>query len=195
VLFSLLRFPFHDYQPYLDSAKAQEPWLGNAMLVGALFAALNLFAAPLSASLPKLVARFGRRPLFWAMPLSLCLSMAVMAFERQCAADGHGARWLAWLGVAMFFVQQVPFGLHQALLYEFVNHRLGSDVRTTVLSALSLATRLCYAGINVLLFSFQERRGIPAALLLVAGGGAVATLLVMWLRPRGLLRGSGTLEP
>jgi predicted MFS family arabinose efflux permease len=194
VLFALLRFPFHDYLPYLEAAAAQEPLLGQAWLLGLLFAALNLFAAPLSASLPGLVARYGRRPLFWAMPLALCASLLVMAGERGLADAGAGSRWLAWLGVAMFFVQQVPFGLHQSLLYEFVNHRLGNDVRTTVLSLLSLGARLCYAVINVLLFTFQDRHGIPAALLLVGGGGAVATVLVMLLRPRGLLRGRDRLE-
>lgn len=194
VLFALLRFPFHDYLPYLESAAAQEPLLGEALLLGGLFAALNLFAAPLSASLPGLVARFGRRTLFWAMPLALCASLLVMAGERGLANAGHGSRWLAWLGVAMFFVQQVPFGLHQSLLYEFVNHRLGGDVRTTVLSLLSLGARLCYAAVNVLLFTFQDRHGIPAALLLVGSGGAVATVLVMAIRPRGLLRGRDRLE-
>ncbi len=194
VLFTLLRFPFHDYQPYLAAASEQEPLLGNALLVGGLFALLNLLAAPLSAAVPWLVARVGRRLLFWTMPVLLGLSLLVMAAERSLAASGEGSRWLAWLGVSMFFVQQVPFGLHWALLYEFVNHRLGSEVRTTVLSILSLGCRLCYAGCNVLLFSWQEHHGMAAALAIAGLGGLGATVLVMLLRPRGLLTGSAPID-
>ncbi|MCA8966178.1 MAG: MFS transporter [Planctomycetes bacterium] len=194
VLFTLLRFPFHEYQPYLAAASEQEPLLGNALLVGGVFALLNLVAAPLSAALPWLVARLGRRLLFWSMPVVLGLSLLLMAGERHLAANGDGSRWLAWLGVTMFFVQQVPFGLHWALLYEFVNHRLGSEVRTTVLSILSLGCRLCYAGFNVLLFSWQQHRGMAAALAVAGLGGLFATVLVMLLRPRGLLTGSERLD-
>ncbi len=189
VLFTLLRFPFHDYQAYLDAASAQEPLFGNALFVGLLFAALNLAAAPLSAALPTLVRRLGRRVLFWTMPVLLGISLCVMAGERHLADLGQGSQPLAWLGVAMFFVQQVPFGLHWALLHEFVNHRLGSEVRTTVLSLLSLGTRLCYAGANVLLFTWQQERGMAFALFAAGAGGLVLAVLVMWLRPKGLLRG------
>lgn len=194
VLFALLRFPFHDYQPYLRSAGTIEPLLHDPLFVGALFATMNLAAAPLSAWVPRLVERLGRRPLFWGMPLVLCLSMAVMAWERSRADAGAGSRALVWLSVAMFFVQQVPFGMHQALLQEFVNHRIGGATRTTVLSVLSLGARSVYAGLNVLLFHLQGLHGMATALLTVAGGGALATTLVLWLRPRGLLRGQGPLD-
>jgi hypothetical protein len=93
--------------------------------------------------------------------------------------------------VAMFFVQQVPFGMHWALLQEFVNHRIGPGTRTTVLSVLSLGARAVYAGVNVALFHLQAARGIAAALFAAGAAGAVATVLVMWVRPRGLLRGKG----
>lgn len=194
VLFTLLRFPFHNYQPYLAAASREEPLLDDALLIGVLFALLNLVAAPLSAAVPSLVARLGRRRLFWCMPMLLALSLLVMAGERHLAAHGQSSRWLAWLGVSMFFVQQVPFGLHWALLYEFVNHRLGSEARTTVLSLLSLGTRLCYAGCNVLLFSWQEHHGMAAALAIAGLGGLCATVLVMNLRPRGLLTGNERID-
>ncbi len=191
VLFALLRFPFHDYQPWLQQAGAQEPWFHDPLFVGCLFAAMNLAAAPLSALVPRLVERVGRRPLFWGMPLALCASLGVMAWERGLAGSGAGSRALAWLGITMFFVQQVPFGMHPALLQEFVNHRIGPATRTTVLSVLSLGARAVYAAINVALFHVQERNGLATALLVAGAGGAVATVAVMWLRPRGLLRGEG----
>ena len=61
------------------------------------------------------------------------------------------------------------------------------------MSVLSLGARLCYAGINVGLFALQQRHGMAAALLVAGGGGALATTLVLWTRPRGLLRGDGPL--
>lgn len=189
VLFALLRYPFHNYQPYLKDASPQEPLLGDPLFVGVLFALLNLVAAPLSGFVPRLVQRFGRRPLFWGMPLALAASLLVMAGERQAAADGQTSRLLPWLGVAMFFVQQVPFGMHWALVQEFVNHRIGPGARTTVMSALSLAARLVYAGLNVLLFWSQQQNGLPATLWWAGMLGLLATWVAMWLRPKGLLRG------
>ena len=193
VLFTLLRFPFHNYQPYLKAAGEIEPLLSNAIVIGLVFALLNLFAAPLSNRVPHLVARWGRRPLFWGMPLVLCASMLVMAFERRAAAHGDGTALLCWIGVAMFFVQQVPFAMHWSLIHEFVNHRIGSAARTTVLSVLSLGARVVYAVANVLLFHLQEREGFDRALFTAAGAGALATAVALWFRPRGLLRGKDRL--
>jgi Na+/melibiose symporter-like transporter len=151
---------------------------------------MNLAAAPFGALLPRLVERIGRRPLFWGMPLLLCGSMAVMAWASHA---GGGSRTIAWLGVSMFFLQQIPFGMHWALLQEFVNHRIAGATRTTVLSALSLAARAVYAGLNVALFRLQDDAGLATALIAVSTGGAAATCAVLWLRPRGLLRGDGPL--
>lgn len=193
ILFTLLRFPFHDYQPWLSAASREEPLFHDPLFVGLLYAAMNLAAAPLSAAVPRFVARFGRRPLFWSMPLVLCASMAVMAAERWNAANGGGTRVLAWIGVSMFFVQQVPFGMHMALLQDFVNHRIGPGARTTVLSALSLVARCFYAGCNVALFHVQRAHGMAIALGITAIVGAAVTVAVMWLRPRGVLRGDTTI--
>lgn len=189
VLFALLRFPFHNYQPWLREAGAVVPLFADPLFVGVLFAAMNLAAAPLSAFVPRLVARCGRPALFWTMPIVLGLSLLVMAAERSSG----GAGVLPWLGLAMFFVQQAPFGMHQALLAEFVNHRLASSTRTTVLSALSLAARAVYAGINVALFHLQAAHGMALALLVAGAGGLAAASAVLWFRPPGVLRGTGTI--
>ena len=191
VLFTLLRFPFHNYQPYLDATGDLEPLFANAVFVGVIFAVLNLFAAPLSARVPQLVERWGRRPVFWAMPLVLCASMLVMALERRAAGAGEGAAWMCWVGVSMFFVQQVPFAMHWSLIHEFVNDRIGSQARTTVLSLLSLGARASYALANIWLFRVQADEGLATALFAAAGAGAAAAALALWLRPRGTLRGEG----
>jgi len=194
VLFTLLRFPFHNYQPYLKAAGAIEPLLANAVVVGLVFAVLNLVAAPLSACVPKLVDRFGRRALFWWMPLTLSASLVVMGIERLLAADGQSSRTWCWVGISMFFVQQVPFAMHWSLLHEFVNHRISSAARTTVLSIISLGARAVYALINLELFYLQETSGIAVALMATALGGALAASCVLLLRPRGLLRGNGPVD-
>lgn len=189
VLFALLRYPFHNYQPYLQEAAAVDARWRDPLAIGVLFALLNLAAAPLSAKVPWLVDRLGRRTLFYAMPLMLAGSLLVMAMERHSASQGDGSVALLWLGIAMFFVQQVPFGMHTALVAEFVNHRIDPTARTTVSSALSLAARLAYAGCNVLLFRSQQAHGMASTLLVAGLGGGGLGLLVLWLRPRGLLRG------
>jgi MFS family permease len=194
VLFTLLRFPFHNYQPYLKAAGEIEPLLANAIVVGVVFALLNLVAAPLSSCVPKLVDRFGRRALFWWMPLTLSVSLVVMAFERMLAANGEGSRTWCWIGISMFFVQQVPFAMHWSLLHEFVNHRISSAARTTVLSVISLGARAVYALVNLQLFHLQASAGLATALVTTAVCGAIATTCVLWFRPRGLLRGKQPIE-
>lgn len=189
VLFTLLRFPFHNYQPYLKATGEIEPLLANGIVIGLVFAVLNLVAAPLSSRVPQLVTRFGRRTLFWGMPMVLGMSLLVMTGERFLADSGHGTRLWCWVGVSMFFVQQVPFAMHWPILHEFVNHRIGSAARTTVLSVMSLGARSAYALVNVLLFHLQARHGLGTALLAAAVFGMTCAVLVMWIRPRGLLRG------
>lgn len=194
VLFALLRYPFHNYQPYMDEASAIEPLLGDPLVVGAIFALMNLIAAPLSAAVPRLVAVCGRVTLFYAMPLALAASFLVMGYERNTADHGASNRMLVWLAVTMFFVQQVPFGLHTALLQEFVNHRIGSAARTTVLSVMSLGARLVYAACNVALFRSQQENGMATTMFWAGGIGAVAAILILVFRPRGTLRGAGPLD-
>ncbi len=180
VLFALLRHPFHNYQVYLDEVAATHRWLGDPLVIGGLYAGLNLVAAPCSRQVPVLLERCGRRFLFWAMPVVLALSIVAMA------APGP------W-GVLLFVLQQVPFGMHWALVQDFVNHRIRPESRTTVLSALSLGGRMVFAGLSVLLFRLQDQGGHGQAFLAAGLGGLLLTVLVMLLRPRGLLRGQGVL--
>ena len=189
VLFALLRYPFHNYQVVLDNETAHEPLFASPLFVGILYAVLNLVAAPLSRRVPELVQQFGRRRLFWAMPVMLCASLLVMALSMLAAESWpQHARALAWVSIAMFFIQQIPLGMHWALVQEFVNHRIQPEARSTVWSVLSLGGRLFYSPINQGLFVLQQLSGLPTALSLCAGVGIVATTAVMLRRPRGLLR-------
>jgi MFS family permease len=159
LLFWLLRFPFHTYQPFLHAAEQRDP-----LLIGFLFFALNLLAAPCSRLAPYLSRRVGERTMFWLMPLSLAISLVLMAGQLNA------------FGIALFFAHQVPFGLHWALVQSFVNHRIQDASRATVLSVLSFAGRLCFA----LTFPFVMGLGNVTDGYRWAGiGGCIATAIVM----------------
>jgi MFS family permease len=167
VLFCLLRFPFHTYQPYLREVGAEDP-----LSIGALFFALNLFAAPFSRLTPWLSRYAGRRALFWAMPTGIGLSLLFMAGR----TDG--------LGIALFFVHQVPFGMHWAVVQDFANHRIRGRARATVLSILSFAGRVAFAGLFPLVMALDD---LESAYVVVGIVGTVATAVAM-VAGRGLLR-------
>jgi predicted MFS family arabinose efflux permease len=159
VLFALLRFPFHTYQPYLREVGAEDP-----MAIGLLFFALNLVAAPCSRLTPWLCRRFGPIPLFWAMPLLIAVSLLLMAGR----PDG--------LGIALFFVHQIPFGMHWAVIQDFANHRIGSEARATTLSILSFTGRIVFS------IAFPLAMSLPSltdAYLWTGAIGTGATVLVL----------------
>jgi Na+/melibiose symporter-like transporter len=195
VLFALLRYPFHVYQVYLDQASRFEPWFGEPLFVGALYAVMNLFASPLSRQVPRLVDRFGRRTLFWSMPLLLGGSIAAMGiFALLADAWPAWSRPLIWCGVLMFFCQQIPFGMHWGLVQEFVNHRIQPEARSTVWSVLSLGGRASYAPVNKLVFQAQQALGTATVLSWAGALGLGITGLVMAMRPRGALQDAAPSE-
>ncbi|HLU37850.1 MAG TPA: MFS transporter [Planctomycetota bacterium] len=167
VLFCLLRYCFHTYQPYLDAAGQEEP-----LVLGLLFCALNAFAVPWSRAVPGLLRRWGERALLWAMPLSLALSLVVMAF----AVGG--------LGVLLFFVHQAPFGAHWSVIQTYANRHLSGQSRATALSVLSFAGRIAFAAVFPVLGWLQARSGLTAAYAAAGIGGALATIAVMRRQPR-----------
>jgi MFS family permease len=164
VLFCLLRFPFHTYQPYLARAGLAEP-----LFVGGLFCALNVVAAPFSRMTPWFVARFGHRLMFWMMPALIAASLLLMAGDR-------GA-----LGIALFFLHQIPFGTHWAIVHDWINHRIRTRSRATVLSANSFAGRIAFGALFPLVLLLDD---IALAYRVVGLAGLVATALVMTRMPR-----------
>jgi MFS family permease len=165
--FFLLRFVFHTYQPYLEHAGFERP-----VAIGAIFFAMNLFAAPFSRVVPGLRRRFGERALLAAVPLTLALTLAPMAWGG------------VWVGVAMFFVHQVPFGVHWSLAQDYVQRRIASAGRTTVLSTMSFAGRLAFGLLFPVVMRVQERHGVEQSFLLVAAAGALAAAACWAVMPR-----------
>lgn len=169
LLFGMLRFCFHTYQPYFEETvlgdAGEYPWL----ILGSLFAALNLAAAPCSRLVPRLIERYPFRRIFPWLPASLGASFLLMAALPS------------WLGVLMFFLHQVPFGMHWAIIQEFVNRRIGPTARATVLSVLSFAGRVSFALWIPVVGYYQEANGTPAAYLAVGILGLALTLV--WCAP------------
>src|SRR5690606_38377817 len=163
VLFVLLRFPFHTYQPYLRQANAEDPWA-----IGVLFFALNMVAAPASRALPWLNQRFGEGTLCFAVPAVLAASLVVMSGEAST------------FGIALFFVHQVPFGLHWPLLQGLVHHRIGDRSRATVLSVISFASRLVFA----VVFPWFLRLPLESGYALVGGLGLLGSAVLAGVRRR-----------
>jgi predicted MFS family arabinose efflux permease len=178
-LFGLLRFAFHTYQPFFQETvfDHDHPEL-NWLWLGCLFAALNLVAAPSSRMVPFLTSRFSYRTLFLLLPLALSL-----AFIAMSQLNG-------WPAVMLFFVHQIPFGLHWALIQDYVNHRLAASARATTLSILSFAGRVSFALWIPIAGSYQNEHGTSATYLALGGIGIVLT--VLWCGP-GL--GSRLLKP
>lgn len=167
VVFCLLRYCFHTYQPYLQEAGEENP-----LVLGLLFFALNAAATPWSQAVPTLVRRFGERALLWTMPLAMAIALTVMA----------GA--VGWLGIALFFVHQAPFGAHWAVVQNYANHRLASATRATTLSLLSFAGRLAFTGLFPLLGALHAASGLTTAYLAAGLGGVVGTIAIMLRMPK-----------
>lgn len=163
LVFCLLRYCFHTYQPFLAEAREEGP-----LLIGVLFCAMNVVAARCSRLVPSLTRRFGQPALFWSTPLILCGSLLLLGGFVERA------------GLAIFFVQQVPFGLHWALVQSFVNHRIQGEARATVLSVVSFVSRLAFAALFALVGLVHDAHGVGTAYLLVGSGGLLATVICMW---------------
>ncbi len=163
VLFCLLRYPFHFYQPFLRENGFDQP-----LRIGLLFFAMNVVAAPCGRMVPWLDRRFGERALFWGLLVSLSLSIWAMAHV------GIG------FAIGLFFVQQVPFGMHWAAVQSFVNHHLRDASRATVLSTISFASRLAFAIAlpATMWVADQDVEGVFG--LVGIGGTAIAILVMVW---------------
>ncbi len=158
LLFFLLRFGFHTYQPWLEEARHRGP-----LFIGLLYASFAVVALPFTRLAHRIGHRFGEQRTLFLLPpiLSLC-------FVGLAAGS-------SLLLVVFFFLQQIPFGLHWPLVHSYANHRIPSRDRALVLSSLSFAGRLGFA----LAFPLILTEGRPVSLVFLETG--LATLLLGFL--------------
>ena len=154
----------------------QQPWLAEH---GIRTAQLGVWQGPVQAAeilaalaAGRLLSRLGGRGAFLALPLTLSLCCAALA--------GVDSLWIA----AAFFGVAGVRGLHHPLLAGYVNRRIESSRRATLLSVQSVAGNVAMAVAWPLAGVAADVFGLPGAFLMYAigaltlGGGA----LLLWDR-------------
>ncbi|HKE01561.1 MAG TPA: MFS transporter [Planctomycetota bacterium] len=167
VLFVALRAAFHLYGPGFERAGVRD-----YLSIGVVFAALNVVAAVSTRFAGRAAGAFGERRLLVGCLFALAATFAALA----------GTSWTP-LVLAIFFAQQVPFGLHFPVVASFVNHRAAADRRATTLSLFSLLGRASFALVFPLIGALAEARGLASAL---AATAALVALPAAVLLKRGL---------
>lgn len=167
VLFVWLRLSFQTYQAKLD-----EIGIHDEFAVGAIYGSLNIAAALCARGALSLQSRIGEGALFALMQACLVASFAVLGLSVS-----------GWVFV-LFFIQQIPFGLHFPVISSFVNHRIPSSRRNTILSFQSMAGRLAFTLFFPLFGWLESRGGLREAFLVSAGLGVIAMVWLQWRRPR-----------
>jgi MFS family permease len=129
-LFVLLRVAFHFYQPQMHAVGIERP-----LHYGATLCVLNLVAAPFAHAAHRIQARFGARRLALLLVQAFAASFLALAFVDN-----------AWC-IALFALQQIPFGLMQPVVRGFTNRFAPSQARATILSLQSFCGRAVFGGV------------------------------------------------
>lgn len=167
LLFVWLRLAFQTYQAKLDEIGFHDP-----LEIGVIYFLLNVLAAALSRSAPRLQSRWGEGTIFFAMQACVIVSFALLG-----AVSASGI----WI---LFFVQQLAFGMHFPLISNFVNQKISSEKRTTILSFQSMIGRLSFSLYFPLFGWWESREGLSSAFLVSAALGALGIAWLSWRRPR-----------
>ncbi len=169
LLFFLLRYCFHTYQPWLEQAKETGP-----LLVAGMFAAFAFVAAPFTRMVPRVRALLGERLLLILLPITVSISLLGLSIKLSLAL------------IPFFFLQQIPFGLHWPLVNSYLNHRIPSEDRALTLSILSFCGRLGFALLLPLVLRDNSRMDFDY--LVVGASSLVLGLVLALLMPRSPAR-------
>jgi MFS family permease len=163
LVFFLLRYCFHTYLIFLEQVEETRP-----LVLGALYAALNLAAVPFARLSATAVERLGAPRVYLGMLWLLAFSLIAMGSV------------VSWAMLPLLLLHQIPLGMHWGIVQSFVNERLAPGSRATMLSALSLLARLVFALLFPLIGIINEQHGLPAAYLTVGvAGGVLAVVCVL----------------
>lgn len=167
VLFVWLRLSFHTYQ-----AEMKQRGIEDFLQVGIIYFLLNVVAAIFSRSSAAIQRKTGESVLLITMQACLVLSFALLGITQS-----------SW-AVLLFFLQQIPFGLHFPVISNYVNHKIPSERRTTVLSFQSMMGRLAFTIFFPVFGWIESHHSLSNALLYSSLLGAVALILLSWRKPR-----------
>lgn len=167
LLFVWLRLAFQTYQAKLDEIGIQDP-----LQIGVVYFLLNVLAAALSRSAPALQRRWGEGAIFFTMQACIIVSFAILGLVAT-----------SWIWI-LFFIQQLAFGLHFPIISNFVNHKIPSEKRTTILSFQSMIGRTAFSLFFPLFGWMQSSTSLSTAFLVAAGIGAMGMAWLSWRRPR-----------
>lgn len=167
IFFVATRLAFHFYTPGLERAG-----VSDYILIGVIYSFLNVVAAVATRVAPRLGSRHGERAILASLLIILSLTFFIHAAFLSPAA-----------AVICFIIQQIPFGLHFPIVASFVNSRVDSGRRATVLSCLSLLGRAAFAAFFPIIGAIAAKDFSLA--MWISGGFFLAISLVAFMRRRG----------
>jgi MFS family permease len=147
------------WQPYLKLTELP------ISAYGFLYAALNLVGGYVSKQAHRIEKRLGMRGALLLTPLLLALAFAL---ESQ---------FVFILGFLFIGLQSVASGLFSPLLADYINARIPSSKRATVLSIKNMVNSVLFMTLSPLLGRFVDVYALPSALLLM-GAVLVVTSFV-----------------
>jgi len=153
-------------QPFLDSHDVPYGWFGAFLIPGQILSVVGALYAY------RISARLGVTRIIAAMPLFAMVTAVGLATVDHVAA------------FAFYPLTTTMFAVSSIVLADYLNRRIPSAQRATILSAYSMVFSFVVAGMEALLTGIGDWQDLPlayalgAALLLVLGG----PLLVLWLR-------------
>lgn len=155
----------------------QQPYLAGlgvpVALFGVVFAVTKLVTALVAAVAHHADTRLGPRGTAVAMSLVPGIGLGAMAL----ATGPLGAAWILTRGVLD--------GLWMPLVNVYLNRRVGSQLRATVLSLQNVVARLALAATLAILGAATAEIGVPAALLAAAAATLGCGVLLRLTAPRG----------
>lgn len=167
VFFVATRLAFHFYTPELERAG-----VGDFIIIGSVYSFLNVVAAVSTRFAPRASAAMGWRGLLILLLSVLSVTFAIHAVFHSPAAT-----------IACFVLQQIPFGMHFPLVAGFVNSRVSSDRRATLLSCLSLLGRAAFAAFFPAIGAMAVR-DFSLAMWTSAGIFIIITIALAAIRPK-----------
>jgi MFS family permease len=147
------------WQPYLKVSSVPVAWFG------AIYAVQNVIGGYTAKQAYRVESRLGMRTALLAIPLGLG---CVFLLE---------SRFLFAFGFIFIFLHSAVSGLFSPLLEDYVNHRIPSARRATVLSIKNMLSSLLFMTLSPLAGGLVDSISLPTALLVLALGISLAALV------------------